>query len=83
LEEVQVVKLRKTLINTAADTSKCDNINTLGVFFANPVDSLCKVGRLLISVVDDFRRGGLRRVEIADLWGERIEVANDELKVRL
>jgi hypothetical protein len=53
------------------------------MFFTDPINCFSKVGRLLISVVDNGRRRRLRRVEIADRWGERIEVANDELEVRL
>jgi hypothetical protein len=76
LEEVQVVELGKTLVDTAANTSESDNVNS-GVFFADPVDGFGEIGRFLIGVADDLRRGGLRRVEVADRWGQGIEVADD------
>lgn len=83
LEEVQVVKLGETLIYATADTTKRNNVNSVGVFVADPVDCFGEIGRVLISVANDLRRGRLRRVEVADRWSQGIEVANDELKVRL
>lgn len=83
LEEVQVVKLRETLVHATADTTKRNNVNSVGVFVADPVDCFGEIGRVLISVANDLRRGRLRRVEIANRWSQGIEVANDKLKVRL
>ena len=80
---IHVVELANPLIEATTDATESDNVDTGLEFVANPFNGLTEVGRLLVGDVDYFGGRRLGGVEVADGGVKGIEVADDDLEVRL